>query len=142
MRQKLKFIWLISFIIGLFSIAVFAEGSNGNGANIISDPLKTIIVKKTAPYFTLTLQSNPTTGFTWSLKSYDNSIVVPISRKFYPPQVKKLIGAGGTEKWVFKVKPEGFVVPQTTSVVLIYARYSDQQGANAVNFKVVTVDGN
>jgi inhibitor of cysteine peptidase len=119
-----------------FSTAIFAA----NGVNYI-DPLKTIVVKKSAPEFTITIQSNPTTGYSWSLKDYDYNLISPVSSKYYPPVNKKLIGAGGYEKWTFRVKPQGFIVPQTTSLTLIYSRPWDQQGAQVTIFKVVTVNG-
>jgi inhibitor of cysteine peptidase len=105
-----------------------------------SDPLKTIVVKKSSPEFSILLQSNATTGFSWTLKSYDSNIISPILRKYYPPVAKKLLGAGGYEKWTFRVRGEGFVVPQTTNISLIYARSWDQQGAQISTFKVVTYD--
>lgn len=114
---------------------------NDNNGVVFTDPQKTILVKKSSPSFSVILQSNPTTGYSWSLKSYDNVLVHPISRKFYPSK-SGLVGAGGYEKWVFSVKPAGFVVPQTTSITLIYARPWDLQGAQATNFKVVTANDN
>lgn len=136
---KKKLFLLLFCWVGLSLVASVYAATNGNGV-IYTDPLKSIIVKKSSPEFTIIMQSNPTTGYSWSLKSYDSNIVMPVSRKYYPPVNKKLIGAGGHEKWTFRIKPEGFVVPQTTSVTLIYSRPSDQQGAQITNFKVVTVN--
>lgn len=103
-----------------------------------TDSSKAIVVKKTSPSFDIILQSNPTTGFTWSLKNYDSQIIKPVANKYFPPK-NGLIGSAGYDKWTFMVKPGGFVVPQTTSITLIYARPWDQQSAQATNFKVVTV---
>lgn len=112
--------------------------NNGNNNVNVSDPQKPIVVKKNQPIFSIILQSNRTTGFSWSLKSYDTSLIKPVSSVYFPPK-HGLMGAGGYEKWIFAVKPAGFVVPQTTSITLIYARPWDLQGAQATNFKVVTV---
>jgi inhibitor of cysteine peptidase len=112
-----------------------------NNGVVFTDPQKTIMVKSSSPTFSVILQSNPTTGYSWSLKSYDNVLIRPISKKFYPSK-SGLIGAGGYEKWIFAVKSAGFVVPQTTSITLIYARPWDLQGAQATNFKVVTANDN
>lgn len=119
--------------------AIFAAPGNGIA---YTDPLKTIIVKKSQPEFVIIMASNPTTGYTWSLKGYDANIITPVNRKYFPPVNKKLIGAGGYEKWTFRVRQAGFVVPQTTSITLIYSRPWDQQGAQITNYKVVTNNDN
>lgn len=136
MYKKMQFYRWVA-VIGCFWVANVLAATNGI---TYTDPLKTIVVKKTQPEFAITIQSNPTTGYSWSLKSYDANIIVPVSRKYFPAANKKLIGAGGYEKWIFRVRPEGFVVPQTTSLTLLYSRPWDQQGAQATNFKVVTVN--
>lgn len=126
---------LIGFLLFSFGICVAAKKSD------TTDPQKPIVVKASDPNFVITLSSNPTTGYSWSLKSYDNDLIKPISRKYYPPQTK-LLGAGGYEKWFFAVKPAGFIVPQITNVTLIYSRPWELQGAQASNFKVVTTNDN
>src|SRR3990172_6384423 len=84
--------------------------------------------------FSIVLHSNPTTGYLWVLKNYDSNLISPVSRKFYPPVNKKLMGAPGYEKWTFRVKPSGFIVPQLTGITLIYLRPWDEQGAQVINF--------
>jgi inhibitor of cysteine peptidase len=101
-----------------------------------------ILVKKSEPVFTIILQSNPTTGYSWSLKNYDPNIILPLSRKFYPSTSKGLVGAPGYEKWTFRVKAGGFTVPQLTSITLIYLRPWEEQGVQTINFKVVTNNAN
>lgn len=102
-----------------------------------TDPQKPIVVKQSTPNFVITISSNPTTGYIWSLKNYENNLIKPVSHKYYPPPAK-LMGASGYEQWFFTVKPAGFVVPHTTNITLIYARPWELQGAQASNFKVVT----
>lgn len=130
--QYLKFL-LISFL--LFTSVVYAAAEKID----FTDPQKPIVVKSSNPSFTIILSSNPTTGYSWSLKTYDNDLIKPISRKYYSLQIK-MLGAGGYEKWVFTVKPAGFAVPQTTNITLIYSRPWELQGAQASNFKVVTTN--
>jgi predicted secreted protein len=115
-------------------------GNNNNKAAALTytDPQKVIMVKKTSPTFEIILASNRTTGFSWSLKNYDSDIIKAISNKYYPSK-NQLIGAGGYEVWKFMIKPQGFVVPHSSNITLIYARPWDLQGAQATNFKVVTL---
>jgi len=133
-KNHIKILWL-----GLLLVAIVVQAEN---KVIFTDPLKTIVVKESNPVFNIILQSNPSTGYSWSLKSYDSNLILPVDQKFYPPENKKLIGASGYEKWTFRVKPGGFTVPQLTSITLIYLRPWDEQGAQVVNFKVVTNNAN
>src|SRR3990167_8421539 len=70
-----------------------------------------ILVTAKDPQFTIKLQSNPTTGYSWFLREYDSSLIQPLKRVFIPATDKKLIGAPGVELLTFKVKPDGFIVP-------------------------------
>ncbi|MEI8055119.1 MAG: protease inhibitor I42 family protein [bacterium] len=117
-------------------------GSEGNKNVEFTNPSKPIVVEKSNPIFSITIQSNPTTGYSWLLKNYDATLISPISSKFYPPTNKKLVGAPGYEKWTFRVKSSGFVVPQTTSITLLYARSWEMQDVQPTNFKVVTRNDN
>lgn len=85
-----------------------------------SDPNKAIQVTKESPTFTLRLRSNPTTGYSWFLVSYDRDLITPISQKFTPDTSK--IGAPGVDIWTFKVNSGAFVVPQATQITLQYFR--------------------
>jgi predicted secreted protein len=103
-----------------------------------TDQQKVIIVKKSQPAFTIILPANHTTGYSWALKSFDNVLIKPIGRK-YTQTNPGLIGGGGYEKWTFQVNSEGFIVPQTTNITLIYARpWEMEQGIQVKSFKVVT----
>ena len=127
--MKLKII-LCSILLLLWSIAM---------ADDFNDPAKPIMVGKTAPTFTIKLRSNPTTGFSWFLVGYDSNLIQPISHKYYAPDTK-LVGAGGYEKWVFKVKPEAFNVPQVTNIQFAYTRPWNLENYKPTIFKVVIHD--
>ena len=132
-----KYIGILCF--GLLLIVI---GADAETKVVFTDSSKTIVVKQSEPIFSIILQSNPTTGYSWALKNYDASLILPVSNKFYPPTNKKLMGAPGYEKWTFRVKPSGFIVPQLTNITLIYLRPWDEQGAQVINFKVVTNNAN
>lgn len=140
------------FCFGLFFVVTsicVGGNSSGKGDNksqqriAFTDPLRPIMVTRSKPVFAVTLKSNPTTGYSWLLRSYDKNLITPVSRKFYPATNKKfMIGAPGYEKWIFRIKPLGFVVPQTTSITLVYVRPWDDQSAQTINFRVVTSNAN
>ncbi len=67
--------------------------------------------------FTITLESNPSTGYQWQLaKALDEGIVKLVGTK-YKASETGLIGAGGTEVWTFKAVGDG-----TTEISLMYMR--------------------
>ncbi len=96
-------------------------------------------VEAKSPQFSIRLKSNPTTGYSWYLRSYDSNVMQPVKQVYEPPVNKKLIGAPGYEVWTFRVKPAGFVVPMQTVIRFVYARAWEVNGqAKQVVFQVTT----
>jgi predicted secreted protein len=131
--MKTKILWLV-LLIAITNVCF----ANDDNKIEYTDSAKTIVVDKLKPTFNIILQSNPTTGYSWILENYDTNLIIPVSHKFYPPTDKKLVGAPGYEKWTFRVKRLGFIVPQATNIVLSYTRLWENQEAQSTNFKVVT----
>jgi inhibitor of cysteine peptidase len=134
LKNYMKVLWL-----GLLLIAVVVQAKD---EVVFTNPAKMITIKQSDPVFSIILQSNPTTGYSWFLKSYDANLISLVGHKFYSPVNKKLAGAPRYEKWTFRVKPGGFAVPQLTSITLICLRPWEEQGAQVINFKVVTYNAN
>jgi inhibitor of cysteine peptidase len=108
-----------------------------------TDPNTPIIVEQSNPTFTITLKSNPTTGYSWSLKGkgYDEKLISLVSHKFYPPTNKTMVGVPGYEEWIFKANPSSFTASQTTktTIALVYIRPWEKQvnqNTQSTNFKV------
>lgn len=135
-----KYIVILYVLINFFMLNL-AFGQNETDQIIVTNPQKTILVKQSAPTFSIILRSNPTTGFMWILRDYDNNLITPIRKIFYSSKTK-LIGAGGYEKWTFRVNPKAFAVPQTTGVTLVYARPWNMEGAEVARYKVVSINDN
>lgn len=102
-----------------------------------TSPKKAIFVKQEHPQFTITLQSNPTTGFSWFLSKYNQNLVEVISQKYVAPS-SKLMGAPGYEVWTFQVTDAGFKVPQTMKIEMSYARPWEKKVGKATAFRVFT----
>lgn len=81
-----------------------------------------ITISAKEPLFTLKLKSNPTTGYSWFLREYNANIIIPVKRQFEKEKDVKLMGAPGFELWTFKIKPQGFAVPQQTTLRFVYTR--------------------
>ncbi len=68
---------------------------------------------------TVTLGSNPTTGFKWSefAEISDESVIKQVSHKFVGPGIDKPPGTPGEEVWTFKALKKG-----TTTISMEYSR--------------------
>lgn len=127
---------LAIFAILLCSCAVppgQAAGDGTGAAANFSDPAKPVNVA-VGREFTLTLESNRTTGYQWQLaKSPDETVVKLIGNRYELPD-SRLIGAGGREVWAFKAVGKG-----KTEVDLRYVRpwEKDIPSAKEAVFSVV-----
>jgi inhibitor of cysteine peptidase len=85
--------------------------------------------------FTLTLESNPTTGYSWRLaKPVDEKLITLLTNEFVRPK-SDLAGAPGAQVWKFKAVHEG-----QARIHLEYVRpwETGAQPARQTNF-IVTV---
>ena len=63
--------------------------------------------------FSITLISNPTTGYQWRLSAQpDPAVVKSLGMKFEKPPEKGLLGAPGKETWTFHAEGPGEVAIQ------------------------------
>lgn len=128
--MRVKKLFLILLLI--FSLPVFsAEQSKV----VFTSPKNPITITQKHPTFTITLQSNPTTGFSWQLISYDKNLIEFVGHQFVAPRNKKLIGAPGYETWTFKAK-KNVVTDQTTQIILQYARPWTKDNATKTRFTI------
>lgn len=100
-------------------------------------PDKKIIISKKNPVFTLTLPSNPTTGFSWKIRSYNKNLLTLIDHEFVAPKNKKLMGAPGYEVWTFKANKKHFAVNRVVHIVMEYRRPWTKEGATTQSFSLV-----
>jgi inhibitor of cysteine peptidase len=91
------------------------------------------IVARSGQFFVIALDSNPTTGFSWSLDpTPPPSVVVLVTSRYQPPAPVRP-GAGGTQRLTFHA-----VGPGQTTITLNYARpwERDTPPARTVQFQV------
>jgi inhibitor of cysteine peptidase len=83
------------------------DADNGNAINLTVDQT-----------FSLTLPSNPSTGYSWKIIDDDRSILLPLGEpQFNLASGTPMPGAGGTETFTFKG-----VSPGVTTLTLVYVR--------------------
>ena len=84
-----------------------------------------IIVAPDQNEVVLNLTSNPSTGFSWQLKGYDEKLFVKVDHQFIPGEAPLgWVGVPGTEEWRFVLNPKirKERVGKSTRVVLLYRR--------------------
>ncbi len=89
---------------------------------------------KAGDEFTVVLDSNPTTGYSWQLAGKpDEAILKLLGSKFQPPKTQRR-GAGGREFWTFKAVGAG-----STAIVMKYVRpwEKDKPPAKKETFAVI-----
>lgn len=95
----------------------------------------TINVDPCSQQFMVTLPSNPTTGYQWTVTTYDKSILRMTNSHYSAPQTK-LIGAGGNMIFTFALI-KGKSYPKLTQMSFTYARPWDVKSGT---LKQVTVN--
>jgi predicted secreted protein len=113
-----------SIIIISIVLAVFALASCANVR--ISKPASSEI--------SVTLLSNPTTGYSWTAEVEDENIATFIGSDYDAPNSEVIVGAGGAETLRFRTENPG-----TTNVKLIYCRPWSGEVANT-HTAVITVN--
>lgn len=126
----LQMVMLIAF--SMMTLAAKADNAT------YSEDKTNITVTAEQPEFVLKLKSNPTTGYSWFLQEYNSSLITPVKHFFQAP-TKGLMGAPGFDFWTFRVKPQGFAVPQQTTIRMVYARaWESKDSETQIVFKVST----
>jgi len=64
---------------------------------------KNIVLDKNSKNFTIELDSNPTTGYSWHIFKYDTNLFDIVDHTFFPSK-RFIPGAGGRENWVFSLR--------------------------------------
>jgi inhibitor of cysteine peptidase len=68
--------------------------------------------------FTVTLCSNPTTGFQWeSAVISDQSVLTETNHQFFEPEDENLVGAAGRDVWTFQALKKG-----TSNISIAYSQ--------------------
>ena len=114
MKTFLALAIILSLVVACTASPTGAKLGEGDRGRTVTVPSKSFI--------TLTLPSNPTTGYKWTfLLQPDQSFLKLVSSTYNPP-TQQIPGAGGTETWVFQTTGTG-----TTEVKLSYIRPSAPQ---------------
>jgi inhibitor of cysteine peptidase len=109
-----------TMVVGMFFlILALFSGCGTNGTNLTGADNGKQVTLQAGENLTLTLESNPTTGYSWQVTELDKAILVQEGEPEYKqsPGSEGLVGAGGTETFRFKAAGSG-----ETSLMLGYMR--------------------
>jgi len=117
MRRAL---WVILGFILVTSVVVGAGTActgSSNNLNVDSSYSGKQVELSVGQSLVVTLESNATTGYSWTLaQNSDESVLNETGHEYIAPQTT-LLGAGGKEEWTFKALKKG-----TSTISMGYSR--------------------
>ena len=104
-------------LISILLILVTACGSAANKVSLTSADKDSQVEVKVGGQIVITLDGNPSTGYTWQAKDLDASMFEQVGDTTFISSNPGLVGSGGTLALTFKTLKEG-----TTTLALVYHR--------------------
>jgi inhibitor of cysteine peptidase len=115
-----RFLWVIFGFILVTSVVVGAGAACTGGSNNVdvdSSYSGKQVELSVGQSLVVTLASNATTGYSWTLaQNSDQSVLDETGHEYIAPQTT-LLGAGGKEEWTFKALKKG-----TSTISMGYSR--------------------
>jgi inhibitor of cysteine peptidase len=105
--------------ITLLTIMLFAIVFSTAGCNsaLTANDNGTTVTVKTGDTFTIKLEGNPSTGYTWEAKDLDTGILEQVGEAEFSGGAPGVVGSPGTLTLTFKA-----LQPGTTTLTLVYHR--------------------
>jgi len=128
MKRVLLLVLVLAMLSGAVGGAVAWAKAGDNGSDEES-PLADHITSHVGGTFEIVLDSNPTAGYSWQVE-YDETHLELVDQTFQASS--DLIGAGGTETFVFEALRDG-----ETKVTMVYKRPWEQDVLRTKAFVVV-----
>jgi len=132
----LAFILLASLCVG---VGVACSGSSAslsgsNNLNVDDSYSGKQVELSVGQTLVVTLASNVTTGYSWSLtENSDGTVLNKTGNEYISPQTT-LIGAGGKEEWTFKALKKG-----NSTISMVYSRPWETDTPPAQTFDLTVV---
>lgn len=100
----------LGYLIILILSSTLAHAANPNAIHLNINSAQKLL--------TVNLKANPSTGFTWSIKSYDQELLKLIDSTYKPSSDR--LGSDGDMIYVFSILKDKR--PANTKLVFVYAR--------------------
>lgn len=120
--------------VALGIAALMLVGAKGGGSGVHLGPKDNgrRIQLRVEDQFTLTLRTNPSTGYSWKVVSSGEPVIRQLGEAEFTPD-SHMAGAGGTERYTFRADNAG-----TAALKLVYVRPWEKD-AEPVNTFAVTL---
>lgn len=106
------------------------DDANENGEPTVqTEEMKKTVDAETGEYFDISLESNPTTGYSWQVTQYPSKKVVKLLNSRYVEPSSDAMGAPGTEVWQFQAVGKG-----STRMVMKYSQPWDKKAPPAKRY--------
>lgn len=131
---------LLCLLAALFFETAYAVKAPEKTPPVFDENHVSILVTEDQTQFVIQLNANPSTGYSWFLRDYDDRLVTPTQYRFESAK-NKLVGAPGVAIWTFTVKKSAFVVPQQSVLRFVYARpWEGDDQSKQVSFRINTLN--
>ena len=132
-----RVLWVV---FGFILVAGFAVGAGAactggsNNLNVGDSYSGKQVELSVGQPLVVTLDSNASTGYSWSLaQNSDETVLNKTGNEYISPQTT-LVGAGGKEEWTFKALKKG-----TSSISMVYRRSWETDTPPAKTFDLTVV---
>ncbi len=102
----------------------------------VTDSQKPITINNETNQFKISLNATPGTGYSWRLKRYDSSLIVPVSKIYQPPQ-NVTAGKSGVETFTFIVNKNATDKKRTSHITFVYVRPWSKDIAQTMTYRIV-----
>ena len=117
MRRILWTVFALVLMAGIAVGAMAATAGGGKNINVDASHSGKQVEISVGDSLVVTLASNVTTGYSWSLTGIGDESVLQKSGNQYIAPKTNLVGAGGQEVWTFKALKKG-----TSTISMGYSR--------------------
>jgi len=123
-RKKTWRLVVVMAAVSLMCLLLVVTGCSKEAEEqVVTKEMKQSFDLETGQHVDVTLESNPSTGYSWQVaQSPDSKMVELVSNHFVEPSDGDMVGAPGEEVWQFKAVGAG-----TTTMVLEYAQAWDTE---------------
>ena len=119
-------------LIAVFIVSLIALAACGApAAKLVEADNGKIVDLKTGETFTISLEGNPTTGYSWEVSGIDPAVVEQVGEPDYKSD-SSLIGSGGMSTFTFKAVASG-----SAPVMLVYHRSWEKDVAPMYEYEVM-----
>ena len=100
----------LGFIMAAVIGVALAAGSGAGTTTVYAEDSGSTIEMTVGGTLVITLESNPTTGFSWALvANSDETVVGEVDHEYVADETGEtpMVGSGGVENWTFKALAKG-----------------------------------